>query len=209
MAQDTWASEILEKLGGNDWRQERVEWPEAVLPRWEPLSKRACRYLASRGIEPELARRLGIVEQAERLRVIVPYHGPSGAVIYYTARSYSKLEEGPKYLTASGRHPLYVLPDWRPTDELVLVEGVFDAIAVHQHTGWHVAALGGKSLPRYLQPELLSLVRKRLVVLLDSDALGAALGLQERLRHKVAVTVVPLPPGEDPASLGAGIKELL
>jgi hypothetical protein len=209
MCQETWAQTVLDQLAGRTRRDEPINWPERDMPRWEPLGKKAIKYLAKRGIDASTARKLGIVEMADRLRVVLPYVGPTGGLIYWSARAYSPVEDGPKYLAASGKHPLYVLPDWRPRDEIVVVEGAFDAIAVHQHTGLPVAALGGKSLPRYLQPELLALCRKKLTVVLDSDALGAALKIKDRLAMQRQVKLVLLPDGEDPASMGEAIKELL
>ena len=209
LSQETWAATVLDQLAGKDRRDQPIEWPERELPRWEPLGKKALKYLATRGIDAGLARRMGIVEMEYRLRVVLPYVGPTGGLIYWSARAYSPLEDGPKYLAASGKHPLFVLPDWQPKDEVVVVEGAFDAIAVHQHTGLPVAALGGKSLPMYLQPELLALCRERLTLVLDSDALGAALKIKERLALRRQVRLVLLPDGEDPASMGEAIKELL
>ena len=209
LAQETWAATVLDQLTKPRYTDVAIEWPERELPRWEPLTKKALKYLELRGISEGLARRLGIVEMEDRLRVVLPYVGPTGRLIYWSARSYSSLEEGPKYLAASGKHPLFVLPDWQPKDEVVVVEGAFDAIAVHQHTGLPVAALGGKSLPMYLQPELLALCRERLTLVLDSDALGAALKIKERLALRRQVRLVLLPDGEDPASMGEAIKELL
>ncbi len=208
-ARDTWATDVLDQLAGKHRRIDAIDWPERDLPRWEPLCRRAVRYLASRGIDERLARKLGIVEMEDRMRVVLPFFGPTGRVIYWSARAYTPLEEGPKYLGAGGKHPLYVLPDWTPADHVVVVEGAFDAIAVRQHTGAKVVALGGKSLPRYLQPELLGLVRQRVTLLLDSDALAAALTIKGKLPPHLDVRIVPLPGGEDPASLGAEIKELV
>jgi hypothetical protein len=197
---------ILHLLQG---QPERVDWPEINLPRLTPLSWRARRYLRRRGIDEQLAARLGIREMEDRMRVVVPYFGPSGGIIYWTARSYSDLEEGPKYLAASGKHPLYVLPSWHPAEDVLVVEGVFDAIAAHQATGRTVVALGGKALPRYLTQDLLEVAAQRLTVALDSDALADALKLRNRLATKRQVTVVPLPLGEDPASMGDSLKDLL
>lgn len=186
-----------------------VHWSAVALPTWEPLSGRALRYLARRGIDAARAARLGIVEMEDRMRVIVPYCGPDGEIIYWSARSYSALEDGPKYLAASGRHPLYVRPGWRPVGKLVVVEGVFDAIAVEQYTGHPCVALGGKALPRYLVSDLLWLGTDSLVLLLDADALGDAIKLRQRLQAQRKVRIVPLPLGKDPADLRGELKELL
>ena len=197
--------ENLRKLGGVT---AEYTWPEISLPAWEPLSRSAIRYLARRGIMPEQSTRLGIVEMQDRMRVIVPYYDQQGQIIYWTARAYSKLEDGPKYLAASGRHPLYVRPRWREHGTLVLVEGVFDAIAVEQNTGLAVAAMGGKALPRYLGSSLDQLVSDHIVLVLDSDALGDAMKIKRRLTPKYQVTVIPLPAGEDPASMGSKLRGL-
>ena len=206
---ETWATTVLDHLAGKFSRMGAAHWPEMELPEWEPLSRKATRYLARRGIDADLARKLGIVERVGRLRIIIPYFGPDGSIIYHTARAYSNFEEGPKYLTAGGRHPLFVLPDWHQGDELVIVEGVLDAIMVHAHTARRVVALGGKSLPVYLRPELLALAKDRIDIALDSDALASALTLKSKLPQHLDVRIVMLPDGEDPASLGAGIKEWL
>jgi hypothetical protein len=189
---------------------EKHAWVEVGLPAWEPLSAGAVRYLARRGITPEHATRLGLVEMEDRMRVVVPYFGPSGEIIYWNARSYSNMEEGPKYLAASGKHPLYIRPSWRPSDTVVLVEGVFDAINVEKHTGLAVAAIGGKALPSYLYPDLLDMASDRIVVLLDSDAFADALKLRQKLVTKRHVEAVWLPVGLDPADLtGDELRELL
>lgn len=196
-------------IRGRHAPQERPRWTETGLPSWQPLGWRALRYLAARGIDKGLAASLGIVEMEERMRVLVPYLGPAGGVIYWTARSYTDLEEGPKYLAAGGKHPLYVLPDWQPREDVVLVEGVFDAIAVHEATGSAAIAVGGKSLPRYLEPDLLDLAHRSITILLDADAAADAYRLRKRLMFKRKMRVVPLPPGEDPSSMGDSLKGLL
>lgn len=180
-----------------------VHWPEIQLPKWEPLSSRALRYLRKRGISEQQAAELGIVEMADRMRVVVPFRGPSGEIIYWTARSYSSLEEGPKYLGAGGKHPLYVLPDWNKHEPLVLVEGVFDAIAVHAETKVAVAGLGGKVLGRYLHCDVLRLSATTVVVVLDGDAVGDAMAIKRQLstaNRRVVVKVLEI--GTDPASIG-------
>jgi DNA primase len=188
---------------------ERPRWSEVNLPEWQPLGWRAKRYLKERGIDEQQAASLGIVEMADRMRVIIPYFGPEGGTIYWTARSYSDLEEGPKYLAASGRHPLYVLPSWAPQSEAVLVEGVFDAIAVSQRTGKMAIALGGKACPRYLRSDVLDLCTDDLLVCLDADAIADALKLKKQLMFRRKVRVVHLPVGEDPSSLGEDLVGLL
>ncbi len=190
-------------------RRAREQWSEIQLPAYQPLCRRALRYLLKRGISERRAASLGIVEMEDSMRVIIPYFGADGEITYWNARSYSKLQDGPKYLGASGRHPLYVRPNWQAQETVVVVEGVFDAIAVESHTEHTVASLGGKFLPGYLVLDLLQLCTRRLVLVLDSDALTDALKLRSRLQTKRQVTIIPLPVGEDPASLGEKLKEMI
>jgi DNA primase len=116
-----------------------------------------------------------------------------------------------------GRHPLYV-PGWvtgrRPDGEpgdVVLVEGVFDAIKVHVATGKEVVALGGKQLARYLLHDLLKLRPRNVRIMLDSDALGAALTLSSKLAPFVdSIERIAVPDGEDPGSMDyEAIREAL
>lgn len=196
-------------------------WEEIELPPWHELTGAATRYLRRRGIDEELSRKLGLVEWEDKSRILFPYFDRQGQLIYWNSRRFSeRMGEGPKYLTAPGRHPLYVLRSrWCPHCEvtqeacedevlyhsgwaygpkhpprpLVLVEGVFDAIAVWR-AGFDAVALGGKSLPRYLVSDLLTLVDESgiLVVMLDPDALDAALRIRNVLFDRVHVKVVPL-----------------
>ena len=162
-----------------------------------------------RNITPTVAAHLGMVEMRDRMRIVIPYRDARGQMVWWNARAYSNREEGPKYLGAPGRHPLYVLPSWRPARDVVLVEGALDAIAVWTYIpNVTVAALGGKSLPRYNVTSLRQLCAGRLHVMLDSDALGSALTLQNRLRTFFDVRVVVLPDGEDPSSMGEKLREV-
>lgn len=185
-------------------RPVKPTWREIQLPNWTPLCPRALRYLLKRGVGGGVTRRLGLVEMTDRMRILFPYRDDRGQIVWWNSRAYTTLEEGPKYLGAPGKHPLYVLPNWQPASDVVLVEGVLDAIAVWQHLpGVTAVALGGKSLPWYLLPGLLALAPRKLHIMLDNDALAHALGLQMRLRSSRETRVVQLPAGEDPASMGA------
>ena len=178
-----------------------VEWGEVELPLWEPLSKSALRYLCGRDIDEAYARRLGLVEWVDHYRVLVPYFGPSGELIFWTSRRYSKnIGEGPKYLAAPGTKPLYVLHV--ESDQLVLVEGVFDAMAVNR-AGFAAVALHGKSLPRYLVKYLLTAAENYAIIsiMLDTDALGAAFRARNQLLSQRAVNICAYPPGRDPAEM--------
>jgi hypothetical protein len=158
-------------------------WNEIGLPS-------ACRrlgafgeqYLLSRGILVSVGERLGIWEDGSHgsHAIVFPMFSSSGVLIYWSERATNDWAQ-PKYLHAPGRHPLYV-PDWHRErgNMAVLVEGPLDAAKVHQ-AGYRVAALLGKSLPRYLLPMLREFIGDRqLMVWLDPDALAAAAAISSR-----------------------------
>jgi hypothetical protein len=192
--------------GGN----RREEWSEVTLPSFEPLSKRALRYLDNRGIDEEFARGMGIVEWSERFRILWPYLDDQGRQIYWNSRAYSlNLAEGPKYMAAPGRHPLYVPRRPDHPSKVVIVEGAFDAWAVNIVDQDALAvALGGKTLPRYLRRDLRKLLNGATlsvppVIALDPDALPEAMAFRDRWGGKIAD--LPMDPAdlllEDPGWL--------
>ena len=213
----TQGQELMDLLSG--W-QEPVTWDEIDLPPFEPLSKMARRYLRKRGIDEGLAKRLGLVEWEDRFRILFPFFDRAGSLIYWNSRRYSDhVGEGPKYYTADGKHPLYELRfqakytdgETRPMMEVVLVEGIFDALAVHQ-AGYHAVALGGKSLPKYLRQDLLTITQDcgMITVLLDSDALASALTIRNQLSDQRQVAIRVCPPGKDPGDMTPDeIKEII
>jgi DNA primase len=103
----------------------------------------------------------------------------------------------PKYMAAPGKHHLYVLPEWtKYEDEVTFVEGVFDAIAHFQATGKPTVAIGGKTLPPYLLPEIEDVSAGKRTMMLDADALKYSIRLARQLGGGFTV----LPDGEDPGS---------
>jgi len=202
----TQGQELMDLLSG--W-QEPVTWDEIDLPPFEPLSKMARRYLRKRGVDDDMIKRLGLVEWEDRFRILFPFFSRSGSLIYWNSRRYSDhVGEGPKYYTADGKHPLYEL---RGAGPVVLVEGIFDALAVNR-AGYHAVALGGKSLPKYLLPELLTLAADHdmINVLLDPDALAAALRIRDQLSDRKRVRIRVCPHGQDPGDMTPDeIKEII
>ena len=192
------AAALREKLRG--YERATTHWPEIAMPPHGMLSNAARRYLEDRGFAHSLHM---FWELDDESRILVPYRGPNGEWIYWNSRMYLLNYQGPKYKCASGRHPLYVLPRWEPHDNVVLVEGVMDAMAVRYVMGHccGVIALGGKSLPQYLVPDLLKLAPKSITVMLDSDALAHAISLRSRLSPIRDVKLCTLPAGKDPASM--------
>ncbi len=199
----------------------RARWGPAEMPENHSLGSEAVRFMWARyGISLEMSRNFMLVqgsgapERAYGDRILIPYCDRAGEVVYYSGRSFRGQE--PKYLNMPGRHPLYV-PDWIrgpgfPAGcDVVLVEGAFDAMKVWLAGCATVIGLGGKQLARYLLPELLALRPRRVLVMLDSDALGAALRLRHQLEPYVdGVDVANLPEGKDPAGMEVDdIKRLI
>lgn len=194
--------ELLALTSGSLGRVPTQQWPEIELPPFMPVTPPAQAYLRRRGIGESTWGRLGIVEMRRSPRVLIPYRGPYGRVIYWTARSYTTWEAAvPKYMSAPGKHPLFMLPRWEAVSAAVVVEGPFDAIAVWRSTGVPAVALGGKSLSNHVEIDLRKLVRDRLIVMLDGDAEDAALQLCDQLMDQYTLHVVNVGEGKDPADL--------
>jgi hypothetical protein len=202
--------DILDTLERSFQKAGLFEWEEIDLPPFHELTFPARRYLKCRGIDEESTRRLGLVEWEDMSRILIPFFSNRGALIYWTSRRYSdELGHGPKYLTAPGKHPLFVREG--SSTILVIVEGVFDALAV-ERAGYSAVALGGKSLPTYLVRNLLTLAGgyDTIVVALDSDALDAALRIRAQLSDRMAVKIVTPPTGRDPGDMSpAEIREMV
>ena len=103
----------------------------------------------------------------------------------------------PKYLCAPGKHPLYVLPEWTKYEgPVTFVEGVMDAIVHYQATGLPTVAVGGKTLPAYLMPQVDAISAGPRVVMLDADAIQYSVRMAKQIGGSFRV----LPVGHDPAS---------
>ena len=147
-----------------------------------------------------------------RNRLMVPLVAPGAAVIGFGARALAE-EDQPKYLN-SPETPVYrkgaflfALEQARhkvsPEGEMIVVEGYFDAMALHQAGLSNCVATSGTALT----PEQAKLLRRhvgRVALTYDGDAAGRdammrSLGVL--LSEGLDVVVVDLPQGEDPDTL--------
>lgn len=200
-------SKLLNSLMGvTPTGNERPDWPVVELPEFKLLSREAQLYLYNRGITNPRH----IVEVLVGTpRIIVPYYGPSGQIIHWVARAYEcngTLWE-PKYLAAPGKKPPYVCSDnfsWGPFLRVVIVEGVFDAIAVHQCTSLPAISIGGTSMSGDIYQTIKSIALERVDILLDNDTAGlrGALKLADIFRSKYETHIMTprLRDGGDPSS---------
>ncbi len=146
-----------------------------------------------------------------RHRLMVPLVAPGGAVVGFGARALG--EEAPKYLN-SPETPVYhkgsflfaLEPARRSADaagEMVVVEGYFDAIALHQAGLTHTVATSGTALTAD-QARLLRRAAPRVALTYDGDDGGRDAmmrSLAVLLAQGLEVVVVDLPQGEDPDTL--------
>ncbi len=127
-------------------------------------------------------------------RVIVPLY-ESGDLVYFIARSYGY---GVKpYLNPEMKRK-DILPILWGDDpaELVIVEGVFDAIAVHK-TGRTVLPMIGKALSKEQIARLVDMNFSKLIVMTDADAYSDGILLAKRLAKEELIVECARLPEED------------
>ena len=141
--------------------------------------ERSHPYLAERGLTQETVIDFGAGFCAKGMmagRIAIPIHNPSGEVVAYAGRLLGKeTTDAPKYKLPPGfrkSQELYNIDRARkePTDKpLVIVEGFFDCMKLHQYACRKVVALMGSTMSA-AQEEL---IRKhtnsesRIIVMLD------------------------------------------
>ena len=167
-------------------------------------------YLQGRGVTPDTARYFGIGHHRGKGlmegRAVIPIHDEHGFLVAYAGRSIDGTE--PKYrFPARFRKSIVLFNLHRAVgcgDSVIVVEGFFDAVNVHQAGLPCVVALMGCSLSRR-QEELLRQHFREVVLLLDGDNAGrrAGAGIAQRLVSKVSTRLVELPSGTQPDMLSA------
>lgn len=174
-------------------------------------------YLRSRGIMEEVAKYFGVGVFAGRGsmsgRLVIPIQNERGELVAYTGRSLDGSE--PKYKLPAGFHKsveLFNLDRAGAVDRerVIVVEGFFDCMKVHQAGCPHVVALMGCSLSE--SQERLLRPFKSVILFLDGDDAGreAARSIAARLVHSHFVKVVSLPEGKQPDRLSSDeIRRLL
>lgn len=182
-------------------------------------------YLEERGIPPALAESLGVgfcSRGSMAGRIAIPLHNATGQLVGYMGRWPGEPpEERPKYKLPNGFRKSAELYNFHralehpPETPLVIVEGIFDVIALTRAGFPKCIALLGSCLS-VAQERLLSDAHAScplLTLLLDEDEAGqrgreAALN---RLAYRFHVRVVRLPrKGSQPEDLGAEqLEELL
>jgi len=168
-------------------------------------------YLARRGIDGATASHFGVGyfsgRGLMRGRIAIPIHDDQGRLVAYCGRT---VEGGdPRYRFPAGFQKSQVLFNYHRArgaagDRVIVVEGFFDCMRVHQAGFAGVVALMGARLSR-AQKEPLTGRFSKIVLLLDGDATGRAATTQiaGSLASASAVTELLLPPGVQPDQMAA------
>lgn len=175
-------------------------------------------YLRERGIEPATARHFGVGyfggRGVMRGRIVIPVQDEQGRNVAYCGRSLDGT--APRYKLPAGFQRSLVLFNLHRAvasgeETVIVVEGFFDCMKVHQAGFPHVVALMGSTLSEDQERLLLKHFR-RVVLFLDGDQAGrrAQVAIAARLAGQCGLRVAELPTGEQPDRLSSGqIRRLL
>ena len=166
-------------------------------------------YLEARGIQPATARAFGVGYYGGpgllHGRVVIPIRNDRYELVAYAGRSLNGDE--PKYRLPAGFHKSRVLFNLNRarhagSESVVVVEGFFDAIKVHQAGYRNVVGLMGSNLS-HDQASLLQKYFRGAILMLDGDEAGqrAANAISERLANTIEVDVIALKQGQQPDQL--------
>jgi len=167
-------------------------------------------YLAERGVTPETAQHFGIGLFPKRGcmegRIVFPIHNEEGLLVAYAGRSVD--HSGLKYRFPSRFRKSLVLFNLhraaRHGQSVILVEGFFDCLNVHQAGLPCVVALMGCTLSDR-QARLLEQHFREVVLLMDGDKAGRTAGavIAGRLVTRLSTRLVEIPAGRQPDQLSA------
>ena len=185
--------------------QQTVSLPKEYIPLWErqstPDYRQAMSYLMKRGISILDIIKYGMGYCEDGLysgRIIIPSYDKEGNLNYFVGRSFydTKLKyKNPAVSKDIVGFELFI--NWN--EPIVLVEGVFDAIAIKRNA----IPLFGKTIPDNLMRKIIQKKVKEIYLCLDKDALKDALSISKTLMDSgIRVGMVDLPNDSDPSSLG-------
>ncbi len=166
-------------------------------------------YLTERGVKPEGARHFGLGYNRGKGsmagRIVIPIHDENGLLVAYAGRSIDQTE--PRYrFPARFRKSLVLFNLHRATatgKSVIVVEGFFDCLRVHEAGLPGVVALMGCSLS-IRQEDLLCGRFQEVTLFLDGDSAGrtAAAAIAQRLVSKVSTRLIEAPARSQPDQLG-------
>ena len=136
--------------------------------------------------------------------VVIPIHNERGELIAYAGRSIDATE--PKYRLPAGFRKadvLFNLHRVSSREQVIVVEGFFDCMKVHQAGALEVVALMGSSLSD--AQEYLLAQFARVIIFLDGDEAGrgAARTIALRLGTKTFIKMIEVADGEQPDQMSS------
>jgi DNA primase len=168
-------------------------------------------YLRQRGVDRVTAAEFGVGFYGGpglmSGRIIIPIRNASGEIVAYAGRA---LDGGlPKYKLPAGFRKAWELFNIQRaaatgSKTVIVVEGYFDCLRVHQAGFPFVVALMGSSLSTS-QERVLTERFERVVLMLDGDPAGraASRAISTRLSGKCPAVVINVPEGAQPDQLSA------
>jgi len=163
--------------------------------------RHAQAYIKNRGVSNHdiLQYNIGYCEEGlYKNMIILPTYDAEGSLNYFTARSFEK-DPFTKYRNPSVSRdiiPNEYFINWNIP--VILVEGIFDAIAVKRNA----IPLLGKSIQSSLMKKLIVSAVDKIYIALDSDALKQALRFCEKLMAEGKEIYLVDLQDKDPAELG-------
>lgn len=178
--------------------------PQEFKPLWKPEKsyeyKHAITYLKNRGIRTEdvIRYRMGYCESGKYAgRIIIPSYDANNQLNYFIARAYHDSTMRYKNPPVSKNVVAFEnLISW--DEEIVLCEGMFDAIALRKNA----IPLLGKTLPSNLEKRLLEHKVREVTIFLDVDAKDEAFRLEQRLKQYSINTKLVLTEQKDASDIG-------
>jgi DNA primase len=170
-------------------------------------------YLRARGISDDTAKTFSVGFFSGRGsmigRVVVPIHNAIGQLVAYAGRSVDDAE--PKYKLPTGftksaevfnLHRVIASPE-TARERVIVCEGFFDCMKVHQAGIGAVVALMGSSMSEAQENVLGKFAR--VILFLDGDEAGreATRLIVSRLAHRTFVRAIDLPDGKQPDQLSS------
>jgi DNA primase len=165
-------------------------------------------YLRSRGLKTETVMHFGCGLFSGRGsmsgRLVIPIHNEKGELIAYAGRSIDATE--PKYKLPAGFRKsdvLFNLQRVSSREQVIVVEGFFDCMKVHQAGVAGVVALMGSSLSDAQEKLLAHFARVN--IFLDGDEVGreAARTIALRLAMKTFVKIIEVSDDEQPDQMSS------
>lgn len=183
----------------------KITLPREYKPLWRVTEKtyeymNAVRFLKSRGVTMEDIYRyqIGYCDDGKyKNRIVIPSFDKNMQVNYFVTRTY--YDEGMKYKNppASRNNIIFEnLINWKMP--VVLVEGMFDAIAVRRNC----VPLLGKILSEKLKQTLVEKKPPMVYVMLDNDAQKEALQIENYLKSVNVNVKLVVPTEKDAGEMG-------